>query len=111
MGKEEGRAFDGGIEGEKVLHQANHSGFIKTGLLMFKWQGLYLRSDMLPNGGGKKEKHALSGQHSGEENSLSKPWLAPNQCCNLRLNHRKGCRRVHTKCAIYSVAVSSVSAK
>ena len=70
--KEGGRAFDGGIEGEKVLHQENHSGFIKTGLLMFKWQGLYLCSDMLPNGGGKKEKHSLSGQHSGEKNSLSK---------------------------------------
>lgn len=46
----------------------------KTGLLMFKWQGLYHHSDMLPNGGVKKtEKHALSGHHSGEENSLSKP--------------------------------------
>lgn len=29
------------------------------------------------------------GQHSGEDNSLSKPSLAPNQCCNLRLNRRK----------------------
>lgn len=47
----------------------------------------------------KKEKHALSAHHSGEENSLSKPWLAPNQWCNLRLNHRKGCR-VHRKCVI-----------
>lgn len=56
---------------------------------MFKWQGLYFHSDMLPNGGRKKEKRSLSGQHSGEENSLSKPWLAPNQCCNLRLNHKK----------------------
>lgn len=88
----------------------------KSGLLMFKWQSLYLHSDMLSNGGGekkleKREREMFSGQHSGEENSLSKPWLAPNQCCNLRLNHRKGCRRVHTKCAIYSVAVSSVSAK
>lgn len=60
---------------------------------------------------GKKAKSSLSGQHSGEENTLSKPWLAPNQRCNLRLNHRKGCRRVQTKCAIYSAAISSVSAK
>lgn len=45
----------------------------KTGLLMFKWKGLYLHSDMLSNGGGKKENDSLSGQHSGEENSLSKP--------------------------------------
>lgn len=34
----------------------------KTGLLMLKWQGLYLHSDMLSNGGGgKKEKCSLLG--------------------------------------------------
>lgn len=80
----------------------------KTGLLMFRWQGQHLHSDKLPNGGEKKQKHSLSGQHSGEENTLSKPWLAPNQCCNLRLNHRKGCR-VHTKRSAYPA--SSVSEK
>lgn len=60
----------------------------KAGLLMLKFRGLYLHSDMLSNGGGGGERGGgtLSGQNSGEDNSLSEPWLAPNQRRNLRLN-------------------------
>lgn len=51
-------------------------------------------------------KYSLLVQHTGEENALLKPWLAPGQHCNLRLNQRIGCRWVQAKCAIYSWAFS-----
>lgn len=53
-GKEAGRAFDGGIEGGESSPPGKPLWVYKTGLLIFKWQSLYLHSDMLSNGGGKK---------------------------------------------------------
>lgn len=75
--------FDGG----EFSPAGNPLRVYKAGLLMLKFRGLYLHSDMLSNGGGGGGGGGtLSGQNSGEDNSLSELRLAPNQRCNLRLN-------------------------
>lgn len=96
-----------GKDGEWVfLKGFSPAGKVTPGSLMSRQQGLNLHSNMFPNGGERKsEMLAHWGHGSRKENLISKPRLAPNQCCNLRLNHRKGCRRVPAKCAIYSAAV------
>lgn len=75
------------VDGGEFSPAGNPLRVYKAGLLTLKFCGLYLHSDMLSNGGGGGSGGgALSGQNSGEDNSLSEPWLAPNQRCNLRLN-------------------------
>lgn len=60
MGKERGRVFDGGMGGGGTSSPPGKPLWVHiTGLLMFKWQGPYLHSDMLSHGEGKKRTLTL----------------------------------------------------